>query len=482
MRHMFLFSLILIFVFSGKALAQDEAKDGTTFIKREYKQSRKSNSGIEIKVDYPELVGEGANVKSFNQEVKSLVMRRVADAKKDFKSSNAEAGLSREQKEFYLLELNHSIEFANRDFIAIRFAFYQGAAVYNEDGLGVGVTEDIGRVFFFNYDLGEQKQLKLGDLFQPESKYLEVISEYVMKQRISEGIERENASVEVKPELRGFPRWAISKSGILLDLEFELQNYIEITPERTIAYNKFPKSLRSEVFNRVLASMETEEDLLPNICSWNEFDPSEKNANFRLGKITGRKDARAYFYQSDYRNFSGKPRRTKKYLISGDEIVVSRSYRGFVCAWFPVIKKVGTMGWIQSKKLKIRAINKEPSPADWFGNWEFGGRNRTAWLEIGAANGSNYLMIRGATFYSFKSKEDAAETGNIHFGTIGDERENGKGEVVKPFVNRFALTPEGYEGCKIFAQLVGKFLLVSDTGICGGTGVTYTGIYQQTHK
>jgi len=66
------------------------------------------------------------------------------------------------------------------------------------------------------------------------------------------------------------------------------------------------------------------------------------------------------------------------------------------------------------------------------------------------------------------------------FGTIGDGPQGGKeGEVVKPIGNRFSLTPEDDENCKISAMLVGKFLVVSDQGICGGMGVTYSGIYQR---
>src|SRR5437588_2687234 len=70
-----------------------------------------------------------------------------------------------------------------------------------------------------------------------------------------------------------------------------------------------------------------------NWCRDGAFASDAKE--FRLARVEGPRGARAYFYGED----EGCPApnvkcRQKTYVVPGDEVVVSRTFGDFLCAWY----------------------------------------------------------------------------------------------------------------------------------------------------
>lgn len=461
MKHLFFIILLIFFVFSFRIDAQVEATGGMNFAKREVKESRKKNAGVEISAAYPELVGTGANVKEFNQMMKSLIMGKIAFAKEGLGSAKSNPGLDKEQIEFYAFQSYYTIEFANQDFIGIRFEFYDGVATFLHGR--VGFIEDAGSVLNLNYDLKRQKEVKLGDLFQPGSKYLNVLSNNITAQRIEEGFDEEIARMGVEPEAGLFRQWNFSKRGIKLHFELETNDQVETKPERIVPFEKFPRALRSELFGVVQASINKGADLsFP--CNAGHFDSEDLRVELRMGKIKGVKNLRAYFYEGDYDNPNGKLRRLKSFLVTDDEVLIAREYGDFACAWYQPKKGKETIGWIPRSKLNVLKTDKDPSINMWLGDWIQGKRS---FFEIKRNKKEGYLIIIGDSTWT-------NSYGAIHIGNLDD-----KGEVVAPFRNEFVIEDEDESdiGCQIRAKMIGRFLIVVDNKRCGGLNVTFDGVY-----
>ena len=478
MKNLSLTSLLIIFLFSIVADAQIEKVNGMTFVKREYKESRKSNSGIEIQVEYPELIDAGKTVETFNQMVRALVMNKVAVAKKGFDLIEGELGLSKESRQFYSFLMSHSVEFANKDYISVRFNYYQGRAAL-EDG-EISIEEDQGRAVNLSYNLKQQKLLNISDLFRAGSKYQAFFSKWIAaRRRVKEGGGQKDAAVPVVLETGSYQFWNLSNEGVVLNIERRMEGYIETIPEVTIRYQGFPPSIKSATFRNIQAFVK-KGARQSSICRFEDtdFDPdSEVEVEYQIGKVKGGRNSRAYIYECDIDLPDQNPRRSRKYLISGDEALVLEVVGDFAQISYPVKNKWVIYGWILISKLNIQPVNQNPSISDWLGNWKYG--DDIASLEIKRGDGPNSLLISGGAIYRYGPKADAEKNGSINFGNIGEDEENGKGEVVKPKRNRFLLAPKGYPDCKIHAQLVGKFMVVSDNYKCGGRNVTYDGIYRR---
>ena len=293
-RNSIFITFVIIFIFSLSIQAQVETYNGMTFATREYKESREDNAGVEIDADYPELLGERVRADAFNQAVKAFVMQKALNATKGYELQKADIDLSDELKEFYALLMSHTIELANEGYVSIRFSFYQGAAMDEKDG--TGVTDDGGHAITFTYDLKKRRQLKIKDLFKLGSKYQEFLSSRVVDQRLKEGFDPNDAKEEVVFESDISAYWSLKEEGIVINLEREFQMEVETVLERTIAYNRIPTAIRSALFEDLLAEINKGREV-SDMCRSGDFDVLERENQFMVYKVTGKKNSRAYFYK-----------------------------------------------------------------------------------------------------------------------------------------------------------------------------------------
>jgi hypothetical protein len=140
--------------------------------------------------------------------VRGLVTKKVAGFKKDMAPAEGEEPRP-EGSMGSSLNVTYTLILAQDDLVSVKFdvgSYYQGAAHPNS-------YSDV-----INYDLKNGKQLKLGDLFKPGSKYLQALANYsiadLKKQSKDKGLidgEIENGAA---PVAKNYQSWIITKKGL----------------------------------------------------------------------------------------------------------------------------------------------------------------------------------------------------------------------------------------------------------------------------
>lgn len=162
----------------------------------------------------PQLTGsDDPRVQAFNQRLNELVTKEVDAFRQSFLQNTAppvtETGS--------FLEVTYTLisQFADIWSIKLDFAFYSDGAAH--PGL-YSIT--------VNYHLAQGKELTLGDLFLPNSNFLEAISNYCItelsKQPFFEGPFQEGA----QPTLENYRNWNLAKDGLVITFdEYQVAPY-----------------------------------------------------------------------------------------------------------------------------------------------------------------------------------------------------------------------------------------------------------------
>lgn len=175
------------------------------------KQIKEKNKELqyEIDVEYPQITGStNPAAGKFNLQAKAIVseeLRSFRAAMTDFADDEIETTTGSD------LGIGYTVALANDDFISIDFGiggYYRGAAHPNSHS----------RVL--NFDLKNGKQLKLADLFKPESRYLQAISDYSVKDLQKQSQSKDNmlddASIRsgAGPNAKNYQSWTVTKRGL----------------------------------------------------------------------------------------------------------------------------------------------------------------------------------------------------------------------------------------------------------------------------
>jgi hypothetical protein len=168
----------------------------------------------EIETTLPQLAGaDSSRVEKFNHAAANMAAARLGDFKKELADLASESA-GRDQKSqsplpSSYLDVGYEITAANKDFISVLFYFngyMRGAAHPNTN------TES------FNYDLKSNAAVNLADLFAPNSNYLQVVSDYSVKElkklKTAEWVE-EGAG----PKAENFHSWNITPAGLRLTFD-----------------------------------------------------------------------------------------------------------------------------------------------------------------------------------------------------------------------------------------------------------------------
>lgn len=199
-----------------------EFTNGVEIVSRQIKENNKKLR-YEVYIEYPQLTGStDPNLEKFNQTVRSLMTRKAAAFKKEATpdpeqepADEAERPANEPDPESVGSDLNigYSIALAKDDLISIEFtvsSYSAGAAHPNS------FTEVV------NFDLKNGKLLKLADLFQPGSKYLQTLATFCIqaltKQAKDEGPDGmlDEAWIErgAAAELMNYDNWTITRKGL----------------------------------------------------------------------------------------------------------------------------------------------------------------------------------------------------------------------------------------------------------------------------
>ena len=180
------------------------------------KQIKEKNKQLqyEIDVEYPQITGStNPAAEKFNQQAKALVTEEVRSfraAMIDLADDEIETTTSSD------LGIGYTVALANDDLISIDFGiggYYRGAAHPNSHS----------RVI--NFDLKNGKLLKLADLFKPEGRYLQAISDYCVKDLQKQSKAKDNMLDEATirsgagPNPKNYQSWTITKRGLGINFD-----------------------------------------------------------------------------------------------------------------------------------------------------------------------------------------------------------------------------------------------------------------------
>ena len=200
-----------------------EFSSGVEIVSRRIKENNKELK-YEIDAEYPQLTGSGsAGYEKFNQTVRSQITKLVSGFKAEMAPSEDDpeptdlaASMNSD------LHVGYSIVLAKDDLISVHMVvgtYSAGAAHPNSH------SEDV------NFDLRNGKLLKMGDLFQPGSKYLQAIAAYCVAQlKKQRGEDTDTDWVErgAGPDAENYSNWTIGKKGLGITFDaYQVASYAE---------------------------------------------------------------------------------------------------------------------------------------------------------------------------------------------------------------------------------------------------------------
>ena len=207
------------------------------------RKEKSENKKLRYEIDtaLPHLAGAGdARVEKFNQAVANLVGARTGDFKKVADETAREKADAKQEATSslppYSLSVSYEITAAGKDFVSVLFSFYEylGGAHPNT------TTES------FNYDLNRNAPVSLADLFTPKSNYLNVISDYAVKELKKldtvSGVEQ-----GAGPKIENLHSWNITPAGLRITFDpYQVGPYVAGGHEVVILYSVLKPIIRPD--------------------------------------------------------------------------------------------------------------------------------------------------------------------------------------------------------------------------------------------
>jgi hypothetical protein len=197
-------------------------------------------------------------------------------------------------------------------------------------------------------------------------------------------------------------------------------------------------------------------DYPANWCRNGLFASDE--AGFKLAKVGGNWTARVHFFSDDDDCPLYEVKcETKRYLVTGDQLLVSRRYGQWVCGWYQPRKGGETVGWLLADKLVLSEPPARPTLANWVGSWKYAGKT----LDIRRDGKTGLLKVKGYAIWE-------GVGGNVHVGGVE--------AVARPEGDDLVLVEEE---CRVSLKLVGDYLVGKDNSGCGGVNVRLNGVFRK---
>jgi hypothetical protein len=152
--------------------------------------------------------------------------------------------------------------------------------------------------------------------------------------------------------------------------------------------------------------------------------------------------------------------RKSSYLVTGDLVLTGKALGPYTCISYQIEAQLWATAWLPSAALTPLAPMGSPKPADWLGAWHHPGGG----VEITRRKGGP-LHIEG-----------------LMLVPVGRSINNGDFQAdATPHGDTLAFTDQGGygDGCHVRMQRIGPLLMVEDNNGCGGSGVTFNGLYRR---
>ena len=194
---------------------------------------------FEISAEIPEITGIDAGVAAkFNQLVKNRVMKTVNEFRKGMLEQTAEDLKYLPKDINNYIEISYDVEAANNDFISLSFG----------DSEFTGGAHPNHASFTVNYDLKNNRELKLADLFKPNANYLKVISDYAindLKKQLTDMSDDEWIKTGAGATTENYQSWNITDKSLLINFDpYQVAAYAAGSQEVLIPYSALKSILR----------------------------------------------------------------------------------------------------------------------------------------------------------------------------------------------------------------------------------------------
>ena len=168
-------------------------------------QLKSESQSYDINVSYPQIIAtpytEGAaNIAKVNKQIKDAATKLYQWPLDPATQSHIQTGSGIRNT----VNFTYHVSLATDSVLSLNFVGYS----YN----GV-LQRQTQNSFSINYDLTSGKLLKLADLFNPRSKYLEFLSSY-STDRLLQRTQLEVKAEALKPASENFDYWLITTSGV----------------------------------------------------------------------------------------------------------------------------------------------------------------------------------------------------------------------------------------------------------------------------
>ena len=190
-----------------------EFSSGVEIVAQRIKENNKKRK-YEIDAVYPQLTGSGSpNYEKFNQTMRGVVTKKVSAFRTGAAPSPDDPPPTELESMGSDLNIAYTIALAKDDLISVvlEVSDYEAGAAHPNSYSEV-----------MNYDLKNGKALKLADLFQPGSKYLQTIAAYCITDLKKQGKLGQDSMLEdaywiqrgAAPEADNYINWTIGKKGL----------------------------------------------------------------------------------------------------------------------------------------------------------------------------------------------------------------------------------------------------------------------------
>lgn len=196
---------------------------------------------FEISADYPELSGVSlASAAKFDQSVKTIINRQAANFRKLMLEQTAEDLKYIRKIGKNYLEISYNIEHADENVISIGFfaSTYTGGAHPNHYS------------FPLNFDVKNNRELKLADLFKPNSGYLEKIADYCIKDlavKLGDGSDDEWIRGGAEAKAENYRSWNLSRRGLIVNFDpYQVASYAAGPQEVLVPFSELKEIIRAD--------------------------------------------------------------------------------------------------------------------------------------------------------------------------------------------------------------------------------------------
>lgn len=194
----------------------------------------------EIDVVYPQIAGNqlSPSAEKFNQQVNTLIADEIQQFKNSVKRDIPHMQTLPADVQHYSFRVDYDVDVVpNLSLVSVRLSLESSHA-------GRAHPYHAHRVF--NYDLANNKELALSDLFKPKANYLQALSQYSSKKLDETVGEKDKWMIAegAKPLPKNFKNWNIAADSILITFdEYQVAPYTYGPQEVEIPFSELKNLL-----------------------------------------------------------------------------------------------------------------------------------------------------------------------------------------------------------------------------------------------